>query len=89
MSDAEAPASDGASGARTYLVFNTIDKLSTQVAPVKYFENVAAHLKLGGHLVIEVGVPQLQRLPLGETVRALHPRPHTSASTSSTSPTRA
>jgi SAM-dependent methyltransferase len=53
-----------------YLVFNTINNLTTQDAQVACFENAAAHLEPGGHFVIEVGVPQLQRLPLGETVRA-------------------
>jgi SAM-dependent methyltransferase len=53
-----------------YLVFNTINNLPTQDAQVACFENVAAHLEPGGHFVIEVGVPQLQRLPPGETVRA-------------------
>ena len=32
--------------------------------------NVAAHLGPGGCFVIEVGVPGLQRLPPGETIRA-------------------
>jgi hypothetical protein len=53
-----------------YLVFNTINNLTTQDAQVACFENAAAHLKPGGHFVIEVGVPQLQRLPPGESVRA-------------------
>ena len=53
-----------------YLVFNTINNLTTQDAQVACFENVAAHLEPGGHFVIEVEVPQLQRLPPGETVRA-------------------
>ena len=52
-----------------YLVFNTINNLTTQDSQVACFENVAAHLEPGGHFVIEVGVPQLQRLPPGETVR--------------------
>ena len=52
-----------------YLVFNTINTLTTQDEQVACFENVAAHLEPGGHFVIEVGVPQLQRLPPGETVR--------------------
>ena len=34
------------------------------------FQNVAAQLEAGGCFVIEVGVPGLQRLPAGETVRA-------------------
>jgi SAM-dependent methyltransferase len=53
-----------------YLVFNTIMNLTTQDQQVACFENVAAHLKPGGRFVIEVGVPDLQRLPPGETVRA-------------------
>ena len=52
-----------------YLVFNTINNLTTQDEQVACFENVAAHLEPGGHFAIEVGVPQLQRLPPGETVR--------------------
>jgi SAM-dependent methyltransferase len=52
-----------------YLVFNTIGNLTTQDAQVACFANAARHLRAGGHFVIEVGVPQLQRLPPGETVR--------------------
>jgi SAM-dependent methyltransferase len=51
-----------------YLVFNTILNLTTQDAQVACFENVARHLAPGGRFVIEVGVPELQRLPPGETV---------------------
>src|SRR5947208_2266691 len=40
-----------------YLVFNTINNLTTQDAQVACFENVAAHLEPGGCFVIEVGVP--------------------------------
>jgi SAM-dependent methyltransferase len=53
-----------------YLVFNTIMNLTTQDEQVDCFRNVAAHLEPGGCFVIEVGVPALQRLPPGETVRA-------------------
>jgi SAM-dependent methyltransferase len=53
-----------------YLVFNTIQNLTTQDEQVACFQNVAAHLEPGGCFVIEVGVPALQRLPPGETVRA-------------------
>lgn len=52
-----------------YLVFNTIGNLTTQEAQVACFRNVAAHLEPGGCFVIEVEVPNLQRLPPGETVR--------------------
>jgi SAM-dependent methyltransferase len=55
-----------------YLVFNTIMNLTTQDAQVACFQNVAAHLAPGGCFVIEVGVPDLQRLPLGETFRPFH-----------------
>jgi SAM-dependent methyltransferase len=51
-----------------YLVFNTINNLTTQDAQVACFQNVAAHLEPGGCFLIEVGVPALQRLPPGETV---------------------
>ena len=53
-----------------YLVFNTIGNLTSQDEQVACFQNAAAHLEPGGCFVIEVGVPQLQRLPPGETVRA-------------------
>jgi SAM-dependent methyltransferase len=53
-----------------YLVFNTIMNLTTQDEQVACFQNVAAHLEPGGCFVIEVGVPALQRLPPGESVRA-------------------
>jgi SAM-dependent methyltransferase len=56
----------------SYLVYNTIENLTTQDAQVRCFENVAAHLEPGGRFVIEVGVPALQRLPPGETVRPFH-----------------
>jgi SAM-dependent methyltransferase len=51
-----------------YLVFNTILNLTTQAGQVACFRNAAAHLEPGGCFVIEVGVPELQRLPPGETV---------------------
>jgi hypothetical protein len=35
---------------------------------VACFENAAAHLDSGGRFVIEARVPELQRLPLGQTV---------------------
>src|SRR2546422_8753564 len=55
-----------------YLVFNTIENLTTQTAQVACFRNVAAHLEPGGCFVIEVGVPALQRLPPGETSHPFH-----------------
>jgi SAM-dependent methyltransferase len=50
-----------------YLVFNTIENLTTQDGQVDCFRNAAAHLEPGGCLVIEVGVPELRRLPPGQT----------------------
>jgi len=49
-----------------YLVFNTIGNLTTQEAQVACFRNAAAHLAPGGHFVVELGVPELRRLPPGE-----------------------
>jgi hypothetical protein len=40
--------------------------LTTQASQVACFRNVAEHLEPGGHFVIEVGVPDLRRLPPGE-----------------------
>ena len=53
-----------------YLVFNTIMNLTTQAAQVECFRNVAAHLEPGGCFVVEVAIPDLQRLPHGDTFRA-------------------
>ena len=53
-----------------YLVYNTIMNLTSQDEQVACFRNVAAHLEPGGCFVIEVVVPDLRRLPPGETVRA-------------------
>jgi SAM-dependent methyltransferase len=53
-----------------YLVYNAIMNLTTQEQQVACFENAAAHLEPGGCFVIEVGVPNLRRLPPGERVRA-------------------
>src|ERR687887_333378 len=58
-----------------YLVFNTIMNLTSQDEQVACFRNVAAHLEPGGCFVIEVGVPALQRLPPGETVRPFNVSP--------------
>jgi SAM-dependent methyltransferase len=51
-----------------YLVFNTIMNLTTLDEQVECFRNAAAHLAPGGCFVIEVMVPELQRLPFGETI---------------------
>jgi SAM-dependent methyltransferase len=58
-----------------YLVYNTITNLITQDEQAECFRNAAAHLEPGGCFVIEVVVPELQRLPPGETVRAFEVSP--------------
>jgi SAM-dependent methyltransferase len=60
----------GATFTLAYLVRNTIANLTTQDQQVACFGNVAAQLEPGGCFVIEVYIPELQRLPPGETVRA-------------------
>ncbi|HLT19650.1 MAG TPA: class I SAM-dependent methyltransferase [Thermomicrobiales bacterium] len=49
-----------------YLVFNTINNLTTQAEQVACFRNAAAHLAPGGAFVIEVGVPPLRLVPPGQ-----------------------
>jgi len=50
-----------------YLVFNTINNLTTRDGQAACFRNVARHLEPGGCFVIEVGVPGLRHIPPGET----------------------
>ncbi|GHF99278.1 methyltransferase [Amycolatopsis bullii] len=49
-----------------YLVFNTISNVTTQDGQVDVFRNAAAHLRPGGLFLVEVGVPDLRRLPPGQ-----------------------
>lgn len=65
----------GASFGLVFLVFNTIMNLTSQDAQVACFRNAAAHLRPGGCFVVEVSVPDLQRLPPGETVHPFHVGP--------------
>lgn len=53
--------------ALVYLVYNTIGNLLTQAEQVSCFRNAAAHLAPGGHFVVELEVPQLRRMPPGES----------------------
>jgi SAM-dependent methyltransferase len=57
------------------LAWNTIMNVTTQEEQVAVFANAAAHLPVGGCFVVEVLVPQLRRLPVGEIGRvfALEP----------------
>lgn len=50
-----------------YLLRNTIENLTSQDEQVACFQNAARHLQPGGTFVIENEVPDLQRLPPGET----------------------
>lgn len=50
-----------------YLVFNTISNLLTQAEQVACFRNAARHLGPGGRFVIELWVPELRKLPPGQS----------------------
>jgi SAM-dependent methyltransferase len=52
-----------------YLIFNTLMNVTTQDEQVAVFENAAMHLQAGGKFVIEMMVPQLHRVPIGEKTR--------------------
>ncbi len=58
-----------------YLVFNTIGNVFTQDQQVACFVNAAEHLEPGGYFLIEVGVPDLRRLPPGEDARVFSHAP--------------
>lgn len=49
-----------------YLVCNTINNVTSQEGQVAVFANAAAHLRPGGLFLVEVGVPDLRRLPPGQ-----------------------
>lgn len=51
-----------------YLVFNTISNVTTQDGQVNVFRNAAAHLRPGGLFLVEVGLPDLRRLPPGQDI---------------------
>jgi SAM-dependent methyltransferase len=61
--------------ALAYLARNTITNLTTQDTQVACFRSVAAHLAPGGCFVVENYVPELQRLPPGETVHVFTATP--------------
>jgi hypothetical protein len=67
-----------------YLVYNAITCLLSQDEQVACFRNAAKHLEPGGRFVIEVFVPELQRLPPGETARPFQSASSMSASTRTT-----
>lgn len=59
-----------------YLVFNTIGNLTTQEEQIACFGNAALHLQPEGFFVVEVGVPDLRRLPPGERHVVFHGDAH-------------
>jgi SAM-dependent methyltransferase len=58
-----------------YLVFNTINNLTTQDAQAACFRNVAEHLAPGGCFVIETNIPNLRSLPPGQDILAYRAGP--------------
>ncbi|WP_199506150.1 hypothetical protein [Geodermatophilus sp. TF02-6] len=56
-------------------MFDTSLNLTTQEKQVAGFADVARHLEPSGRFVIEVGVPDLRRLPPGESARPFHVSP--------------
>jgi hypothetical protein len=58
-----------------YLVRNTITNLTSQDEQAECFRTVAAQLEPGGWFVIENYIPQLQRLPPGQTTRVFTATP--------------
>jgi SAM-dependent methyltransferase len=55
-----------------YLVYNTIMNLDTQEAQVACFRNAAEHLAPGGTFVVETMVPELRKIPAGQTIVPFH-----------------
>ena len=70
-----ATASAGTTFRLVYLLRNTITNLTTQDEQVAAFRNAATHLEPGGCFVVENYVPELQRLPPGETVHVFSATP--------------
>ena len=65
----------GAPFALVYLVANTIMNVTTQDGQLAVFANAAAHLAPGECFVLEVIVPQIRRVPPGESARVFTLQP--------------
>lgn len=65
----------GTGFALVFLVFNTIDNLTTQDAQIACFENAARHLAPGGRFLIETQVPPVQKIPFGERISVFSNKP--------------
>lgn len=61
--------------ALVYLIYNTLMNLTTQDEQVAVFANAAAHLRPGGCFLVELVVPQLQRIAPGEPGRVFQLEP--------------
>lgn len=55
-------------GTLAYIVYNAITCLLYQDEQIACFQNAARQLRPGGYFVIEVWVPQLRQLPIGQTL---------------------
>jgi SAM-dependent methyltransferase len=53
-----------------YLVYNTIDNLTSQDEQISCFQNAYAHLRPGGRFLIETLDPPIQKIPTDETLLA-------------------
>ena len=58
-----------------YLVYNTISNLLSQAAQVACFRNAARHLSPGGRFAVELWVPELRKLPPGQSAVVWHSEP--------------
>ena len=58
-----------------YLIFNTIMNVTSQTEQVACFGNAAAHLAHEGRFLVEVAIPDIRRLPPGETIRPFRVEP--------------
>jgi SAM-dependent methyltransferase len=65
----------GATFRLVYLVRNTITNLTSQTEQVEGFRNAARHLDPGGRFVVENYVPDLRRLPPGQTAHVFTATP--------------
>ena len=59
-----------------FLVFNGISNVLTQAEQVACFRNAAKHLQPGGRFLVELWVPDLRRLPPGNTATVFTAEPN-------------
>ncbi|GAA4711275.1 SAM-dependent methyltransferase [Promicromonospora umidemergens] len=61
--------------ALVYIVYNAISMLLTQAEQVACFRNAARHLEPGGRFVVELWVPDLRKLPPGQSATVFQSEP--------------